>query len=67
MPSLTAPHLLPGTAGHDTSSATLTVLLWYLAQSPHVVQRLGQEQRELLAAHGPGISWEVLEGMEYAK
>jgi cytochrome P450 len=58
---------MPRPAGHDTSSATLTVLLWYLGQSQAVAQRLAQEQRELMAAHGPDISWEVLEGMEYAK
>ncbi len=43
------------------------MLMWYLAQSPNVARRLAKEQRELVAAHGPDISWEVLEGMEYAK
>jgi hypothetical protein len=57
----------PCTAGHDTTSATLTVLLWHLAQSPHVVQKLLDEQQRLVQQHGPEISWEVLEGMEYAR
>ena len=57
----------PCTAGHDTTSATLTVLLWHLAQSPHVVQKLLDEQQRLVQQYGPEISWEVLEGMEYAR
>jgi cytochrome P450 len=54
-------------AGHDTSSATLTVLLWYLGQSPRALAALAAEQARLQAQHGPEISWEVLEGMEYAR
>ncbi|KAI8474382.1 MAG: cytochrome P450 [Monoraphidium minutum] len=54
-------------AGHDTTSTTITNLVFSLHQHPQVVARLRAEQAELVAQHGPGITAKHLRGMKYGE
>lgn len=53
-------------AGHDTSSATLTLALANLQARPAALDKLRQEQAAVLAKHGPGFTAGVLKEMVYA-
>ncbi|XP_030458599.1 beta-amyrin 28-monooxygenase-like isoform X2 [Syzygium oleosum] len=55
-------------AGHDTSSSTLMLLLKYLAELPHVLDKILAEQREIAASKGPGelLQWDDLQRMKYS-
>ncbi|KAF6258855.1 cytochrome P450 [Scenedesmus sp. NREL 46B-D3] len=53
-------------AGHDTSSTTLTNVMANLQSHPHVVERLREEQRRVVARHGQRISGPILKEMTYA-
>ncbi|WIA16755.1 hypothetical protein OEZ85_013407 [Tetradesmus obliquus] len=53
-------------AGHDTSSTTLTRALANLQDHPRVLQRLRQEQQQVVARHGGRISSDALKDMRYA-
>jgi cytochrome P450 len=53
-------------AGHDTSSTSLTNCLALLQDHPGVVDKLRQEQQQLVAKHGGGITGAVLKEMVYA-
>jgi hypothetical protein len=62
-PQLRAMCLLMFFAGHDTSSSTLALLMWRLCGSPHVMERLREEQQVRPAGAGqamvgrPGWWW----------
>eukprot|EP00775_Hariotina_reticulata_P010240 gene10240-10399_t len=43
-------------AGHDTTSSTLGVALYYLGTLPAVAEKMRQEQLQLMAKHGPAVT-----------
>lgn len=53
-------------AGHDTSSSTLTQALANMADTPHVLPKLREEQQRLQEKYGPEITTAVLKEMVYA-
>eukprot|EP00775_Hariotina_reticulata_P013035 gene13035-13164_t len=53
-------------AGHDTSSTTLTLAMSNLQDHPEVVEKLRQEQQELVAKHGEPLTAAFLKDMVYA-
>ncbi|KAI3414713.1 uncharacterized protein J3R85_015880 [Psidium guajava] len=55
-------------AGHDTSSSTLMLLLKYLTELPHVLDKILAEQREIAASKAPGelLQWDDLQRMKYS-
>ncbi|KAF8041128.1 hypothetical protein BT93_B3142 [Corymbia citriodora subsp. variegata] len=55
-------------AGHDTSSSTLMLLLKYLSELPHVLDKILAEQREIAASKAPGelLQWDDLQRMKYS-
>lgn len=53
-------------AGHDTTSSTLTGLLFNLHQHPHVMERIREEQRALAQKHGGEVTPQLLKSMKYA-
>ncbi|EFN55595.1 hypothetical protein CHLNCDRAFT_134129 [Chlorella variabilis] len=54
-------------AGHDTSSSTLTRIFQHLHRHPEAVQRLRQEQAEVVAKHGSPVTEAALQDMKYAE
>ena len=56
-------------AGRDTTAATLTFILYFLAIYPHVTDRLRKEVLETAgtAAEGRKISWEMVKDMKYLR
>lgn len=55
-------------AGHDTTRSGLGVLLTLLPQLPgRVLQRLAEEQRTVVRAHGPGLTVAALADMHYCE
>jgi cytochrome P450 len=54
-------------AGHDTSSATLALALAQLTDNPRVMQRLREEQQQVVAAHGSSLDATALRSMPYAE
>ncbi|WIA15673.1 hypothetical protein OEZ85_002299 [Tetradesmus obliquus] len=54
-------------AGTDTSGGGATAALAMLAQAPEVMQRLRQEQQQVIAQHGPGLSLAAVDSMTYAE
>jgi hypothetical protein len=62
------PSLLPSAPPqrHDTTSTSLTQLLPLLEAHPEVVDKLREEQRRLVAQHGPGLTLAHMKGMTYA-
>ncbi|KAL3753609.1 hypothetical protein ACJRO7_000939 [Eucalyptus globulus] len=55
-------------AGHDTSSSTLMLIIKYLSELPHVLEKVIAEQREITAskARGELLQWEDLQKMRYS-
>ncbi|DBA99082.1 hypothetical protein WJX77_010814 [Trebouxia sp. C0004] len=53
-------------AGHDTTAATLTLLLRYLKEEPTVLQKLRDEQKQVIAEHGKEINSTACGRMPYA-
>ncbi|KAL1364891.1 hypothetical protein HN51_013036 [Arachis hypogaea] len=55
-------------AGHDTSRSTLSSLMRYLAQLPHVYNKVLAEQVEISRAKGEGesLQWEDVQKMKYS-
>ncbi|WIA35804.1 hypothetical protein OEZ86_004193 [Tetradesmus obliquus] len=54
-------------AGTDTSGGGATAALAMLAQAPEVMQKLRQEQQQVVAQHGPGLSLAAVDSMAYAE
>lgn len=53
-------------AGHDTTASTLGYGLWLLTtKHPDVVDKLREEQRQVVVAHGSDITPEALKHMKY--
>lgn len=53
-------------AGHDTSASTFMHGIWMLcAQHPEVIQKLRQEQGQVVAEHGQEMTPEALKAMSY--
>ncbi|ERM97183.1 cytochrome P450 716B1 [Amborella trichopoda] len=55
-------------AGHDTSSSTMAMLLFHLAHNPHCYDRVLQEQREIAKskAQGEFLNREDIQKMKYS-
>ncbi|KAI8002622.1 Beta-amyrin 28-monooxygenase [Camellia lanceoleosa] len=55
-------------ASYDTTSISLTMVLNFLAQLPHIYQEVMEEQMEIAKAKGPGelLNWEDIEKMKYS-
>ncbi|KAF6266277.1 cytochrome P450 [Scenedesmus sp. NREL 46B-D3] len=54
-------------AGTDTSGGGSTAALAMLAQFPEAMQRLRQEQQQVIAEHGPALSLAAVDSMAYAE
>ncbi|CAN1142028.1 Beta-amyrin 28-monooxygenase [Linum perenne] len=54
--------------GHDTSSSTSTFIVKFLADLPHVYDRVYQEQMEIARskAEGETLNWEDIQKMNYS-
>ncbi|XP_028064418.1 beta-amyrin 28-monooxygenase-like isoform X2 [Camellia sinensis] len=54
--------------GHDTASATVTFIIKYLAELPHVYDLVLKEQMEIAKPKAPGelLNWEDLQKMKYS-
>lgn len=53
--------------GHDTTSTTLTNLMWSLHEHPEVVEKVREEQAALTKQHSAGVSPQLLKGMKYGE
>ncbi|KAH7833486.1 hypothetical protein Vadar_006816 [Vaccinium darrowii] len=57
-------------ATYETTSSSLTMVLNYLAELPHIYQEFLREQMEIAKSKGPGggelLSWEDIEKMKYS-
>jgi beta-amyrin 28-monooxygenase len=55
-------------ASHDTVSTAITFVVNYLAQLPHIYDKVFQEQREIVKSKAPGelLSWEDIQKMKYS-
>ncbi|KAI6698466.1 hypothetical protein NL676_018585 [Syzygium grande] len=55
-------------AGHDTSTSTLVLIIKYLSELPHVLEKFIAEQREIAAskAREELLQWEDLQKMRYS-
>ncbi|KAF8042063.1 hypothetical protein BT93_A0609 [Corymbia citriodora subsp. variegata] len=55
-------------AGHDTSTSTLVLIIKYLSELPHVLEKVIAEQREVAASKVQGelLRWEDLQKMRYS-
>jgi hypothetical protein len=51
---------------HTTVSSLWIHFLLFLQNHPHVVERLHEEQRQVVARHGQRISGPILKEMTYA-
>ncbi|KAL0580998.1 hypothetical protein V5O48_000992 [Marasmius crinis-equi] len=56
-------------AGRDTTAATLTFIMYFLATHPHVTARLRKEVLDAAgtAAEGRKISWEMVKELKYLR
>ncbi|KAK6917178.1 Cytochrome P450 [Dillenia turbinata] len=54
--------------GHDTSSSAITSVMKFLAEYPHVYDRVFKEQREIANSkrEGEPLNWEDLQKMKYS-
>ncbi|KAG8656715.1 hypothetical protein MANES_03G000200v8 [Manihot esculenta] len=54
--------------GHDTASAAITFVVKYLAELPHVYNKVLEEQMEIARAKAPGelLNWEDIQKMKYS-
>ncbi|XP_056173648.1 beta-amyrin 28-monooxygenase-like [Syzygium oleosum] len=55
-------------ASHDTTSTSITAIVNYLAQFPHIYERVHQEQMEIAKSKGPDelLNWEDVQKMKYS-
>ncbi|KAJ6360639.1 hypothetical protein OIU77_004618 [Salix suchowensis] len=55
-------------AGHDTTSSAITMVIYYLAEYPHIYQRVLEEQKEIAMSKAPGelLNWEDVQKMNYS-
>ncbi|KAM3264947.1 hypothetical protein P3L10_001941 [Capsicum annuum] len=53
--------------GHDTTTVTLTLVMKYLAELPHVYANILQEQKEIAASKGGRkyLNWDDIQKMKY--
>ncbi|TMW95491.1 hypothetical protein EJD97_008754 [Solanum chilense] len=54
--------------GHDTASSACSFIVKYLAELPHIYQRVYTEQMEIAKSKGPGelLRWEDIQKMKYS-
>ncbi|WJX54124.1 beta-amyrin 28-monooxygenase [Trifolium repens] len=54
--------------GHDTASAACTFIVKYLAELPHIYDKVYQEQMEIAKSKSPGelLNWDDLTKMRYS-
>ncbi|CAJ2676381.1 unnamed protein product [Trifolium pratense] len=54
--------------GHDTASAACTFIVKYLAELPHIYDKVYQEQMEIAKSKSPGelLNWDDLKKMRYS-
>ncbi|KAL6344522.1 hypothetical protein AAG906_002427 [Vitis piasezkii] len=54
--------------GHDTASATITFIVKFLAELPHVYDEVFKEQMEIAKSKAPGelLNWEDIPKMRYS-
>jgi cytochrome P450 family 26 subfamily A len=54
--------------GHDTASAACTFIVKYLAELPHIYDKVYQEQMEIAKSKSPGelLNWDDLMKMRYS-
>ncbi|KAK4380248.1 hypothetical protein RND71_002110 [Anisodus tanguticus] len=54
-------------AGHDTTSVTITLVMKYLAELPHVYENVLQEQKEISSSKGGReyLNWDDIQKMKY--
>ncbi|XAR57665.1 hypothetical protein NMG60_11025906 [Bertholletia excelsa] len=54
--------------GHDTASITITFIVKYLADLPHVYKQVFNEQMEIARSKAPGelLNWEDIQKMKYS-
>ncbi|KAF8029053.1 hypothetical protein BT93_E1656 [Corymbia citriodora subsp. variegata] len=55
-------------ASHVTTSTSITVVVNYLAQFPHIYERVHQEQMEIAKSKGPDefLNWNDIQKMKYS-
>ncbi|KAF8028228.1 hypothetical protein BT93_E0973 [Corymbia citriodora subsp. variegata] len=55
-------------ASHDTTSTSITAVVNYLAQFPHVYEQVHQEQMEIAKSKGPDelLDWNDVQKMKYS-
>ncbi|KAI6706698.1 hypothetical protein NL676_009660 [Syzygium grande] len=55
-------------ASHETTSTSITAIVNYLAQFPHIYERVHQEQMEIAKSKGPDelLNWEDVQKMKYS-
>lgn len=55
-------------AGHDTTSSAITMVMYYLAEYPHIYQRVLEEQKEIAMSKAPGelLNWDDVQKMKYS-
>ncbi|XP_028805119.1 beta-amyrin 28-monooxygenase-like [Neltuma alba] len=54
--------------GHDTASAACTFIVKFLAELPHIYERVYQEQMEIAKSKAPGelLNWDDIQKMKYS-
>ncbi|XP_060200278.1 beta-amyrin 28-monooxygenase-like [Lycium barbarum] len=54
-------------AGHDTTTVTITLVMKYLAELPHVYENILQEQKEIASSKGgmEYLNWDDIQKMKY--
>lgn len=54
-------------AGHDTTTVTITLVMKYLAELPHVYDNILQEQKEIASSKGGReyLNWDDIQKMKY--
>ncbi|KAH9120649.1 hypothetical protein LEN26_003141 [Aphanomyces euteiches] len=50
-------------AGHETSSSSLTIIFASISSRPDVIQRIRQEYKDVMAKHGSLTTWEAVKSM----
>ncbi|KAF8028343.1 hypothetical protein BT93_E1071 [Corymbia citriodora subsp. variegata] len=55
-------------ASHETTSTSITIVVNYLAQFPHIYERVHQEQMEIAKSKGPDefLNWDDVQKMKYS-
>ncbi|CBI24045.3 unnamed protein product, partial [Vitis vinifera] len=54
--------------GHDTASAAITFLIKYMAELPHIYEKVYEEQMEIANSKAPGelLNWDDVQKMRYS-